>query len=78
MTEITYGPGGPPSKWEYRLCIVENKDLQHERYLTQPESKPEGGAVEAAMNDLGEDRWELMPSIVQLGAYPLPVFRRLH
>ena len=78
MSEIMPGFAGPSKpRWEYRVYNVPNLSLLGQRSLIDPEVKPEGGNVEVAMNELGEEGWELIPSIAQIGGdRRLLIFRR--
>ena len=84
MSEIVPGVAGPSKpKWEYRVYTIETTNLMKERRLVRlaargkVEREQKSGKVETKMNELGDEGWELIPSIVQLGEdRQLLIFRR--
>ena len=64
--------------WEYKFYVVTDERLCGEGSLSQPEPILEGGAIEADVNRLADEGWELMPCVASLASLErqLLIFRR--
>ncbi len=65
--------------WEYKVRVAEGQMVRDERVLGETDETREGsvGPIEAGINGLAVDGWDLMPLVLQPGAGKmLLVFRR--